>query len=427
MTHFSPAIFGMWSVCSVLFTTFCIYHLWHYDRFHCLRMNQGPYPGAFKRVMTYTFLLTPPLMTVYSVGSAVIKYNEGFIPDPQYGVIPKPYTEWTKAHQDAAIPLLVLFAVCFSLDVVTHLEELCFWMFLMNATTASQNWFRSIYFLVWFCGSVIAIIVVPTVSMVFRDDPLKSEAYTFLVGGSASFALALFFIPVLYSFPAFLHKLVQQGIDRSTVIRLQKFHQLNRLRFIFKLLFLVPVLLIGTDGVIPYGHLINESMFWTDILGMSVAFGCTISATITLLIFFPRNDENEYETSSLARFGPRKASRENTKIWHPRGKDTFDCYRERNCFMFPSDASIGSSPAPPGHAPYSKNLASGPQEGGYGPPPRYQAPNVQNTEPDHSIDMIMGIATPPPSANCVMLRPNRLGPNGDVEFGRVPGPPRTRA
>lgn len=386
-------------------------------------MNQGPYPGAFKRVMTYTFLLTPPLVTIYSVGSAVIKYDEGFVLSPQHGVIPKPYAEWTKAHQDAVCPLMVLFAVCFSLDVVTHLEELCFWMFLMNATTASQNWFRSIYFLVWLCGSVIALIVVPTVSVVFRGDPLKSEAYTFLVGSSASLAVALFFVPILYLFPAFLRKLVQQGIDKSTVIRLQKFHELNRLRFIFKLLFLVPVLLIGIDGVNPRGHPINESMFWSEILGMSAAFGCIISSTITLLVFFPRNDESEYESSDLARLS--EASRGDTKVWRHHAKDTFDYNRERNRFVFPSETSIGSSPAPPGQVPYSKSPASGSHEDGYAPPPRYQVPNVRNTEPDHGIDRIMEVVTPLPSASCAMLRPNRLGSNGDVEFGRVQDPPAT--
>ena len=92
--------------------------------------------------------------------------------------------------------------------------------------------------------------------------------------------------------------------------------------------------------------------------------------------------------------------------------------------MFPSDTSIGSSPAPPGLVPHSKNLASGSQEDGYGPSP---APNIRNTESDHSIDRIMEVVTPLPSAGCAMLRPNRLGPNGDVEFGRVRDPPATGA
>jgi len=115
MTHLSPAVFGVWSVSSVLvcphllqklpplltspfaqITAFCFYHIWHYDRFKCLKMNQSPYSGSFKRLMTvrsthpasglqterspqYTYVLSLPMITIYSVGNAVIKYREGFI------------------------------------------------------------------------------------------------------------------------------------------------------------------------------------------------------------------------------------------------------------------------------------------------------------------------------------------------------------
>jgi len=156
-----------------LFTAFCIYHLWHYDQFRCLRINRGPYTGAFKRVMTYTYLLAQPMIATYSVGNAVIKYKEGFIFSSKHGVLPKPYTEWTETHQNSMFPLLMILSGCFSLEMIIHLEELCFWVFLMNATVSSQNWFRSIYFLTWSCGSVIALVLVPTVSVVFRNDPLR--------------------------------------------------------------------------------------------------------------------------------------------------------------------------------------------------------------------------------------------------------------
>ena len=35
--------------------------------------------------LQYTYLLTLPLITTYSVGNAVIKYKEGFVFSPQYG------------------------------------------------------------------------------------------------------------------------------------------------------------------------------------------------------------------------------------------------------------------------------------------------------------------------------------------------------
>jgi len=119
--------------------------------------------------------------------------------------------------------------------------------------------------------------------------------------------LTLLFVPILYSFPTFLHKLVIQGVEKTTLIRLQKLHELNRLRVVFKLLFAVPLIIIGIDGIVPDDHPINMNMFWTEILGISSSFGCSISSAITLLIFFPRNSEREYESSSLGRLNQHEA------------------------------------------------------------------------------------------------------------------------
>ena len=96
-------------------TAFCFYHIWHYDRFRCLRMNHGPYSGAFKRLMTvrsapqvfefqterspqYTYILTLPLITIYSLGNAVIKYQEGFVTDGHSGGSRIPFGSRPSSH-----------------------------------------------------------------------------------------------------------------------------------------------------------------------------------------------------------------------------------------------------------------------------------------------------------------------------------------
>jgi hypothetical protein len=80
---------------------------------------------------------------------------------------------------------------------VTHLEELCFWLFLVNAGSAQQDWFRSLYFRTWMIGSVLAVTYMPLVTIFTRSDPLKSEAYVFLAGSLGSLSLTLWFTPVL--------------------------------------------------------------------------------------------------------------------------------------------------------------------------------------------------------------------------------------
>lgn len=66
------------------------------------RWDNGPYSGAFKRVMTvsskivavavfhssiskYSYLLSVPLIITYAVGFAVIKYKEGYAFLPSVG------------------------------------------------------------------------------------------------------------------------------------------------------------------------------------------------------------------------------------------------------------------------------------------------------------------------------------------------------
>ncbi|KAG7091317.1 hypothetical protein E1B28_010361 [Marasmius oreades] len=293
MSHTSPASLLVWAILSCLLLTFLVYHLWSFDRFQCLKWsNNGAHSGAFKRIMTYSYLLSVPLITTYAVGFAVIKYQEGFIDIPFFGIIPKPYPLWKQSSQDAIFPFTLLFSLSWALELVTHLEELCFWYFLVNAGSNSQEWFKSLYFRVWVVGSCIALLYMPLLTIFTRHVPLRSEAYTFLAGSLGSLSLTIAFLPVLSIFPRFLLSLKSEGVDVTTIVRLTKFHELNTIRVVFRFLFTVPFVILGIDGSRPHQH-INESMLWTDLLTMIGALGCIVSSGITLTIFFPRSVEGE--------------------------------------------------------------------------------------------------------------------------------------
>ncbi|KAI9441805.1 hypothetical protein H4582DRAFT_1413270 [Lactarius indigo] len=291
MSHSTPPTLLVWSMLSSLLGVFLIYHLWCFDRFRCLRWNHGS-QGTFKRVMTYSYLLSVPLIIIYSVGFCIIKYKEGYIFLPVYGINPTPHQLWTPAHKNAILPLYLCLSWAWGLEMVTHLEELCFWLFVVNAGPTQKDWFRSLYFKTWIVGSVIAILYMPLVTILTRHDPLKCEAYTFLAGSLGSLSLTLWFLPVLHLFRPFLGGLRKEGVDTNTIIRLTKFHELNTIRVVFRLLFAVPLFILAVDGVRPHQH-INDTMFWTEFLAITGAFGVVISSGITLVIFFPRSIENE--------------------------------------------------------------------------------------------------------------------------------------
>lgn len=65
---------------------------------------------------------------------AKIKYEEGYI-DLRvlgYGVIPKPHQLWSIANRNWILPLSLVFAIGWSLEITSHLEELAFWLFLLH-------------------------------------------------------------------------------------------------------------------------------------------------------------------------------------------------------------------------------------------------------------------------------------------------------
>lgn len=261
--------------------------------------------------MTYTYLITVPMIFAFALGNVIIKYREGFVQIPFFGIVPKPYQLWDPAAQATIFPLTLLFSIAWSFEMVTHLEELCFWLYLVNAGSVQQHWFHSPYFKIWVVGSVIAVAYMPIVTVLTRGDPLKCEAFTFLAGSIGSLSLTVWFTPILYTFPTFLKNLRTEGVDISTIVRLTKFSELNTIRIAMRFLFSVPLLLLGVDGV-RKDHHINENMFATDLLGSLAAVGVAISSGITLVIFFPRSIEGEIAARDEAK--ERKQSRQGTRI-----------------------------------------------------------------------------------------------------------------
>ncbi|GJE98175.1 hypothetical protein PsYK624_143970 [Phanerochaete sordida] len=293
MSHSTPPTLLVWAVLSTLLGIFLVHHLYRYDRFKCLRWNHGAHSGAFKRIMTYTYLVTIPLIMAYSIGFAAIKYEMGYTYVPEYGIQPMPWQEWPAKYQHAIFPLYLVFSIGWSLELVTHLEELCFWLFLVNAGRVGQDWFRSAYFKVWVGGSAVALLYMPLVTIFTRADPLKNEAYTFLAGSLGSLCITLWFTPILWTFPKFVERLRSEGVDMNTLLRLVKFHELNTIRIALRFVFCASLIILGVDGARPHQH-INDKCFWTELLSMLAGVGVTVSSAITLVIFFPRNIQTEY-------------------------------------------------------------------------------------------------------------------------------------
>jgi len=287
--------------------------------------------------------------------------------------------------------------------MITHLEELCFWLFLVNAGSVQQDWFRSWYFRTWIFGSILAITYMPLLTILTRSDPLRCEAYTFLGGSLGSLSLTLWFTPILWAFPAFLGSLKSEGVDAGTIVRLTKFHELNMIRIIFRFIFVVPFVILGADGVRVHSH-INESMMWTDFLTMIAAFGVCVSSALTLVIFFPRSVEGEIAAKDAARERKRQRSYGGRSTL-ARTESNVSAY---SYSQSPAPASRGLLPSP------TKDRFSFPPSQGIASP---QLVHKEWTTYDDAEARDMPVALP----KMAPMRPNRRR-GEDVEMGGLSGP-----
>ncbi|KIM82405.1 hypothetical protein PILCRDRAFT_461398 [Piloderma croceum F 1598] len=293
----SPTAYLLWAVLACLFCGFLVFHLWRYDRFQCLRWNAGRQPGAFKRVMTYTYVASMPLLVVFSVAMSVLKYKEGFALVPSGHIMPKLTPFWKDSHRHWLLPLYFVFSGAWALEIITHLEELTFWLFMLHQGPKKRDWFESWEVKVWYMGSIVAILGMPLTVLITREEIDKCQAWIFLAGSSASSATTLCFLYVLARFPIFIHHVKEEGADPDVVVRLTTFYNLNMVRVMFRFIFTVPLLVLAIDGIQgPHG--IVTDPFWSDFLLVLAGIGCFISSTITLLV----SAAFLYDTSSSFRY-----------------------------------------------------------------------------------------------------------------------------
>ncbi|KAG9006165.1 hypothetical protein FRB94_012248 [Tulasnella sp. JGI-2019a] len=296
MTHTSPCVELAWTVLSATLFIFLVSHLYHFDHFQCLKFWElgRQNNGAFKKIMTYSYLLAVPLIFIRSFVMMYIKYNVGYSFIPGHGYIPTPWQLWPEHYQRLIFPAQICFAFAWALEIVSHLEELCFWLFLTNMSPLHTPWFSSWNCWAWAGGSVVGLIVMPVVAVVTRSDPLVNEAYISLVGSIMSTIITLAFFRVIFIFPSFMARVKSEGAGQEVVTRLQTFHSLNLIRVAFRLTFVIAILVLASDGIRPHDvHPINSTALWADFLSLVGGIGCVISSALTLLIFFPRSMPRE--------------------------------------------------------------------------------------------------------------------------------------
>ncbi|KAL8283449.1 hypothetical protein RQP46_005859 [Phenoliferia psychrophenolica] len=272
--HYSPQVALLQCIVSVFLTTFFLHHTWHYDRFATLNFFQAGRAGrsreAFKRVMVILYIIGSPAFAVQGGVYAWIKYEHGFLPLALSGM-PVPYEFWPARHQRLILPLQYINAAAWTTELIVHLEELMFFLHLIELEPSSPPWFESTYFKIVCIGAVFSLLGTFGPVALYSNDPLKAEAVLYLIGSSFILLSNFLFFKVFWAFPGFLANLKLAGGNSEVVIRLKAFHELNKIRVAARFTFGVPLFILSVDGLTS--KKLNHSLAWTDILLLTGLIG----------------------------------------------------------------------------------------------------------------------------------------------------------
>ncbi|TFY77324.1 hypothetical protein EWM64_g6689, partial [Hericium alpestre] len=214
--------------------------------------------------------------------------KEGWIVLPGGEVFPKPVQFWHVSHRHTLLSLFFVFSIGWALELVTHFEELAFWLFVLDQGPTKREWFSSWEYRMWYLGCVAAILGMPITTLAARHDLNTIDAWIFLVGSLGSTTTNVAFLYVLFRFPSFLKHVKAESAQPDVVVRLTTFYELNLLRVLLRFIAGISLLILAADGI-RGRHDINRSLFWSDLLLVLAAVGQFVSSAITLLIFFPRS------------------------------------------------------------------------------------------------------------------------------------------
>ncbi|KAJ3478746.1 hypothetical protein NLI96_g9553 [Meripilus lineatus] len=204
-------------------------------------LQRGYYGHQVQRRFAILFRPIHSELLIPVLGFITVDEPRGF-----RSIIPRPIDLYSPQARAWVLPLDFVFSIAWSFELVTHLEELAFWLYLYTKTHKRKSGFPAgnIDFGTWYGG---------------------------------------------------YHWNAPDGFDHkkrhrdSLIGRLIGLRRIQLFRVVFRFLFTLPLLILALDGIVEGSHPVNRSLFWTDFLVMIAGIGCFVSTTITLLIFFPRS------------------------------------------------------------------------------------------------------------------------------------------
>ncbi|KAF9170283.1 hypothetical protein BGX20_009171 [Mortierella sp. AD010] len=230
-----------------------------------------------------------PLMLAYDIGSARLKYVEGFWVNPSTGEIQsRPAQAWSSSDQVHVEPLYYILASALALENSVFFLLQSFWSYISKSVTKS-SFMSSFEFKVNIVFSLFVMIVYPTIQYLFRNDIAYREAVPQLVFSIMTFITGVLGIRTHFRLSVLI-KAARGVTNESTASVLRKLEYFKDMNLVLTFGFFgcsIPLGIASVDGLTT-NPIIATNKFASDFLITNLNFFELIVWVTLILIFYPR-------------------------------------------------------------------------------------------------------------------------------------------
>ncbi|KAF9194626.1 hypothetical protein BGZ50_005989 [Haplosporangium sp. Z 11] len=302
MTHLSDLSYLQRGVSTSWFYGWFIVYVYRWDRFEALRLRRL-LRFELRSVVTMLVLISLALQLAYDLGSARLKYVEGFWVNPESQEIQsRPAQVWSEKNTDHVEPLYYTLACCLALESCVFFLLQAFWSYISKSVTKS-SFMSSLEFKINVAASCIVVALFPTVQYLFRKDFVYREVVPQIIFSTLMLILGILGIRTQFRLMVLIRNArdIMNETTASVVHKLEYFKDMNA---ILTFSFFAGGLALGitsADGLLPK-PVIAHNKFASDLLITNLNFFEFIIWVTLTLIFYPR------KTGVSSPFGSSNAS-----------------------------------------------------------------------------------------------------------------------
>ncbi|KAG0199720.1 hypothetical protein BGX28_007029 [Mortierella sp. GBA30] len=288
MTHLSDLSYIQRSVSTSWFYGWFLVYVFRWDRFEALRLRRL-LRFELRSVVTLLVLISLGLQLAYDIGSARLKYLEGFWVNPRTKEIQsRPAQAWSDNDMVHVEPLYYTLACCLAFENCVFFLLQAFWSYISKSVTKS-SFMSSFEFKINITASCFVVALFPTVQFLFRNDFVYREVVPQMIFSILMFITGVLGIRTHFRFVALIKnaRAIMNETTTNVVHKLEYFKDMN---MVLTVSFFGCALALGitsADGLLAH-PVIAVNKFASDLLITNLNFFEFIIWVTLTLIFYPR-------------------------------------------------------------------------------------------------------------------------------------------